>query len=290
VRGSIVTLALFACVGVACEEPQISPLDSGADTAAPASDAQDDVETEDTGPEDSGGPPFIWVTTATTLYQFDPSGFVLTKIAELSCGAEQVQDIAVDRDGHMFGATLESLVRIDPGTGECTRVAKGSYPRSLAFVPAGVLDPDHEILVGYVYGQYQRIDTKTGAVTFAGALYPNPLGYPLEASGDLVVLKDGKAYLTAVIPNPAVNDVIVQIDPLTGQAKRLAGPTNRPSLAGLGAYGAWLYAFAASGRIYRIAPINASTTELMYQGGDAGLIDGGVGLAFTGAAVPSNMP
>lgn len=292
VRGSLVTLALVACAGVACEEPPIAPFvaDSGADAYAAADSAADPDADVDPAP-DAGLPAVIWVSTATSLYRFDPNAATLAKAADFSCMAEQVQDIAIDRAGNMFGATLESLVRIDPRTGACTRIAKGDYPRALAFVPPGALDPNAETLVGFVYGQYQRIDTKTGAVTFAGALHPNPLGLPCEVSGDLAVLANGKAYLTAVIPNPTVNDAIIQFDPTSGQATRLSGATSKPSLAGLGAWGAWLYAFAASGRVYRVAPNNASAIEIAYTGGASTQIDGGViGLPFTGAATPSDMP
>lgn len=286
---ALIACGAVACAAVACEEPGVVPVDGGAPDAG-ADVAPDVADEPDAGPEDSGGPALVWVSTADALWRFNPSEKTLERVATVSCAAEQLQDLAVDRAGRLWASTLESLVRIDPTTGECTRIAKGAYPRSLAFAPPGVLDVG-EVLVGFVQGQYQRIDTKTGAVTFAGALYPNAIGFPLEASGDLVVLPTGKAYLVALSPNPAINDVLVQVDLATGQATRFVAPTNHPSLAGLGAQAGWLYAFAASGKVYRIAPNNGGTTEVMYMGGDASAFDGGsIGLAFTGAAVASDAP
>lgn len=273
---------LFLC---ACGSNE-QPVDAGVDTGLP--DATEEPFEEDTGVDtgvDSGPPPVVWAHTESSLYRFDVPSRTLAYVAEFSCAAEQVQDIAIDQSGGMVGVTLSSLVSIDPTTAVCKRIAMGAYPRSLAFAPAGVLDAGEE-LVGFNYVQYLRIDRASGAVSFAGALTPWMLAnYPVAASGDLTILSNGRGYLTATGPSPNQDDLVLEFDPKTGKALRIVRATGVPSLLGLASWQGNLYAFAASGHVYRATP-NGAMTEILSP--DAG--PDASGLSFSGAAVSTSAP
>src|SRR6185436_6987297 len=92
-------------------------------------------------------------------------------------GYDAMHDIAIDKDGNMFGvgltpAATQGLFTIDKKTAKCKLIATMAPDmRGLTFVPVGVLDPSSEVLVGLeVGGTLHRIDPVTGAVTTIGLL------------------------------------------------------------------------------------------------------------------------
>jgi hypothetical protein len=280
----LVSLAFAFVVGCGSNE---QPNDSGpVDTGVP--DTYEDTTPDDTGVEDTGWdagpPPVIYAHTESSLYRFDVPTLALTYVADFSCAAEQMQDIAVDGTGAMVGVTLSSLVAIDPKTAACKRIAAGQYPTSLSFAPAGLLDAGEELL-GFNYLQYLRIDRATGAVTFAGSLAPGALKFPVTASGDLVVASNKHGYVSCNGPSPPnQDDLIVEFDPLTGKSIRLVKATSVPSLLGLAAWQGSIYAFSAGGRVMKITPGGAMTEVWPGDSGAEG------GIPFSGAAVSTTAP
>ncbi len=263
------------------------PVDAGTDTAPDAIEEPEEDTGIDTG-VDSGPPPVVWAHTESALYRFDVPSKTLTYVADFSCAVEQVQDIAIDVNGAMVGVTLSSLVAIDPATAVCKRIALGAYPRSLAFAPAGILDAGEE-LVGFNYVQYLRIDRGTGAVSFAGALMPGMLNFPVAASGDLTILPNGRGFLTATGPSPPnQDDLVLEFDPKTGKALRLVRATGVPSLLGLASWQGNLYAFSASGHVYRVTP-NGAVSEVLSPDAGPDASDAS-GISFSGAAVSTSAP
>src|SRR5262249_41241471 len=106
---------------------------------------QHDGSSSDAGPPVGGG----WAHSAGTLYNLEPFSKTTTRIGDFSGCAGQMIDIALDKDGQMYGTTFISLEKIDKTTAKCTTIkSNGSYPNSLAFVPKGTLDPNVEVLVG----------------------------------------------------------------------------------------------------------------------------------------------
>jgi len=272
----------------------------GGDDAPPAveagSDAPDDVLDApiDTGPPDAAPEAVLYASTATTLYRFDPLTFDLAKIADFSCAGEGVLNLAEDHAEQLYAVTTESLVRVDKATGKCTQIAKGQFPRALGFVPAGVLDPLDDVLVGYNGQQYVRIDVKTGQSTFVGALNPNDAGGSFDPSGDLVSIAGGKSYLTA-LGDPNTGDLLLEIDPATGTAKKRLGSSGRFGLVGVAAWAGTVFAFSSDGRVYRLGKtgLAAQLIPAISDAGadaDAGVTDASTGLSFTGAAVTTRAP
>jgi hypothetical protein len=125
------------------------------------------------------------------LYRLDPKTKQITTVGSFSGCEGSIIDLAIDEDGVMVGSTFDALYFIDKATAACTLIAYGSYPNSLSFVPKGTLEPDHEVLVGYVDDEYVRIDTVTGALSTVGYLSNG-----LASSGDVVSVIDGKTFLT----------------------------------------------------------------------------------------------
>jgi len=268
----------------------------GDDTAAPsdaASEAPDDVTDApvDTGPADAAPEAVLYASTATALYRFDPVTFDLAKVADFDCGGVDVLNLAEDGNEQLFATTTESLVRVDKVTAKCTPIAKGQFPRALGFVPAGVLDPLEDVLVGYNGEQYLRIDVKTGQTTFVGALDPNDAGGSFTPSGDLVSIAGGKTYLTA-LGDPNSGDVLLEINPVTGHANKRLGACARSGLVGVAAWAGVVFAFSTDGHVYRLGKTGLAT-QLFPAISDAGVDaspDASAGLSFTGAAVTTRAP
>src|SRR5690606_8358111 len=100
----------------------------------------------------------------------------------------EMWDIAVNATGEMVGVASTGLgsglmVNIDPTSAQCNQITTGVFPNSLAFIPAGILDPNAEVLVGYNRATYVRIDPVSGATTDIGSLNPNSTGTNWQASG-----------------------------------------------------------------------------------------------------------
>ncbi len=135
--------------------------DAGADGGVSTADAADQTFS-DAGPDTSNAE--VYAHSPTTLYRLDPNTLQVDTVADFN-GCGEVIDIALDKDSNLYGTSFTGLYRINRDTAVCTEIATGSYPNSLSFVPAGVLDPANEVLVAYLDADYIRIDVTTGAIT-----------------------------------------------------------------------------------------------------------------------------
>lgn len=284
----------FACSG----DEGTTTADGGAaplDASAPldAADAADALEVD---AADAAPPHAVYAHTPTTLLRFDADAKSLTVVGRFSCAADGVMDLAVDSAERMFASTSQGLVRIDPATAQCAPVASGVYPSALAFVPKGVLDPNRDVLVGYSYAQYMKIDEVTGQKTPLGALNPNPTQQAFYVANDLVYGPTGNLFVTAL--NGPVGDALLECDAKTGKVIGIVH-ANEPavSLLGLAQWKGAGYAFAASGKVYKLSLKNGAATVIApaLDLGDAGPGDAGdAGDAgppsFAGAAVSVAAP
>lgn len=217
----------------------------------------------------------VFAHSPRTLYKLEPISKTLTKVGDFSCtGSDSgppasVIDIAVDKNGKMFGTTFDSLIQIDRFTGQCSVVALAttdSFPNSLSFVPAGTIDAA-ETLVGFSIDVYVKINTATGEMTTVGNLNPNPLNIAFRSSGDIVSVDGDKTYLTAKSDDPdagGIGDYLVEIDPATGKVKRVVTDIKKQQLYGLGYWAGTAYAFSATGESYSIDLSNGFTTTLSF--------------------------
>ncbi len=206
-------------------------------------------------------PPRIFAEGPNTLYKLDPDTLAFTKVADFQ-GCNGVIDIAIDKDGVMYGTTSGALWLIDSTTAACTHIAGGAYPNSLSLVPKGTVDPNEEALVGYNGSDYVRIDTTTGKVSPIGSLGDN--GY--ASSGDIVSVIGGGTYLT--VNGGGCNDCIIQVDPTTGAMMNMIGPLGHQSVFGLAFWAGTAYGFDDSGQLFSIDLSNGSTTSIPKGGFD----------------------
>lgn len=206
----------------------------------------------------------VFVHSGDTLYKLDPNTNAVTKIGKFSGNDDDMFDIALDADGNMFGTTASGLYRINKENAKCTTVRMGQYgdyPNSLSFVPAGTLEADREVLVGYLDSDYIRIDPDTGAKT---TVRKNALGNDLVSSGDIVSIREGDflTYLTVKPKNKNSctgecasckdNDCVFEVDPSTGEKVSNLGSAKRKDVFGLAFWAGDLFGVNTDGKLFRI--------------------------------------
>jgi hypothetical protein len=307
---SLVSTGATLVVSCAPAGPMTTPLgvrddeDAGRKTNPPR--APGPKPEEDPVLPDGGKPPGrVYAHTADELYLFDPLLKTLTRVGAFGCfGAdvgEEMLDIALDRDGVMYGTSRRGFLKVDPLDATCDYIKRDNvvrYPNSLAFVPAGTVDEGKEALVGYQYDPmaanpvgeatiYVRIDLATGGMAKVGEL--NPVGAPVryKSSGDFIALirNGNKAYLTVKTVSPDAgtgNDMLAEIDPANGQIKQIIGDTTKKNLFGFGQWAGTGYGFADTGEIVEVDMATGAGTSVL-------TLDAGTGRWF-GAGVTTDSP
>lgn len=198
----------------------------------------------------------VWAHSAQTLYEFDPRSETVTAIADFAAPngdpLDDMTDLAVDRDGRMLTCSNLALFSVDPETAVATEIAvfpidEGVRFYGLTFLPEGVLDVDQETLVGATSaGEYFRIDPDTGSSELLGQFSD---GYVL--SGDIVSVVGAGTFAT-VKRDDIDSDVLVDLDPSTGEVTPIGGPIGFVSLFGLGYWRSRLYGFSSRGELVQI--------------------------------------
>jgi hypothetical protein len=179
-----------------------------------------------------------------TLYRVDTITRSVTQVGVFE-GCTYVADIALDESSNIYASTGAELFYVETNTAHCTRIAMGTFPNSLSFVPAGTVEPDREALVGFQGGDYVKIDPQSGVVTKVGAI-----GGGLESSGDIVSAKGGKTFVT--VKGKDCADCLVEIDPATGSLTKNWGPIGRTDVFGLAFWAGELYGFTNAGELILI--------------------------------------
>lgn len=226
--------------------------DSDAGTGGDGGTTSGGLAGSDGGPQENGGPagpPEVFGHSDISLYKLDPDTKAITTIGTFKGCDNAVIDIALDASGSMYGVTLGSLYRIDKTNASCTKIASGTFPNSLSFVPAGTLDPGSEALVGYDGANYVRIDPKSGAKTTVKA---NALPNGMYSSGDIVSVKGGPTYLTARGTGCTASDCLLLVDPKTGAMLKNEGTVGFQSVFGLAFWAGTIYGFSEAGKLFSV--------------------------------------
>lgn len=221
----------------------------------------------------------VFAQTASVLYKLDPTTKVVTTVGAFNGCNGQVIDIALDKDGVMFGTTFGGIFKIDKATATCTHIADGGYPNSLSFVPKGTVDSNVEALVGYLGATYVRMDTTTGAITQIGNL-----GGGYTSSGDVVSVIGGGTYLT--VNGNGCGDCIVEVDPKTGALKHLIGALGHANVYGLAFWGGAAYGFDDGGEVFQIDLTNGMSTVIPTPNSPPGLAWYGAGSTTAAPLTP----
>ena len=213
-----------------------------------------------------------------TLYKLEPYSKQVTVVGDFQ-GCSSVIDLAIDKDSKIIATTFTAIYWIDKTNAKCTKIASGSYPNSLSFVPAGTLDPLEDVLVGYEDANYVRIDTNTGAKTTLGAL-----GSGFVSSGDIVSVKGGGTYLT--VKGNGCADCLLQVDPKTGSMVKNWGPTGHSKVFGVAFWAGSVYGFTDFGELFELQFLNGQ----LVVGGTIQIPNAPADLSFWGAGSTTIAP
>lgn len=246
-------------------------------------------------PDGAAPPGAVYAHTASSLYLFEPIGKKLSKVGDFKCldpgnpdggapRADRVLDIALDRDGVMYGTSDHGFLSINATNASCRYVKKdlsAGYPNSLSFVPLGTVDTTKETLVGYQFDpdrvnhpseatQYVRIDVTDGTITKVGTLNAPNAPDKYKSSGDMIALirNGNRAYLTVkkILPLDAgiqsVNDYLAEVDPKTGMIKTILGDIKKSNLWGFGFWAGTGYGFDENGEILELNMTDGSAKVL----------------------------
>lgn len=233
-----------------------------------------------------GGPlgvPEVFGHSGTTLYKLNPETKAVSIVGPFG-GCPSIVDIALDKDSNLYGTAYTGLYAIDRTDAQCTLIAAGTYPDSLSFIPAGLLDPTEEVLVGFLDDQYVRIDPQTGQVTNVGTPWNN--GF--QSSGDVVSVKDGPTYLTIkdiAASGTTCRDCLVRINPTTGAILDDYGSVGYVDVFGTAFWAGQVYGFTKAGELFEISVTGTSiqTTSIPTS---AGLVFYGAGSTTSAPPVP----
>jgi len=235
-------LASFAgLAAVACANSSKDAFDPNAPAAQ--SDGGTAFSTEAGRPNPSGAGE-VFGHSENTLYRVDTVTRSVTQVGVFE-GCTYVADIALDESSNIYASTGAELFYVETNTAHCTRIAAGTFPNSLSFVPAGTVEPDREALVGFQGGDYVKIDPHSGAVTKIGEI-----GSGLQSSGDIVSAKGGKTFVT--VKGKDCADCLVEIDPATGALTKNWGPIGKADVFGLAFWAGDLYGFTNAGELILI--------------------------------------
>ena len=222
---------------------------------------------------------FSTTNSSTLLYRIDTASRQVAEVGFFA-GCGHVADIALDETSTIYATNGVELFVVENNTARCTKVAAGSFPNSLSFVPAGTLG-EAEALVGFEGGSYVKIDTTTGTTEKIG-----DLGGGFESSGDVVSVREGKTFLT--VKGPDCADCLVEIDPKTGALTKNWGSLGLADVFGLAFWGGELYAFTDSGKVALVTlkDDTLETTSLTVPNAPADLSFRGAGSTTVAPLVP----
>lgn len=236
----------------------IAPEDSGPDID------YDLLDPADTGvPEDTGPPPqmpgVLYAHTADTLYKLDKAGFVQVGNFLYNKNAGQMTDIAIDKDGKLFGVTFYDLFECDPKTAACNWLASlPSQFNGLTFVPVGTVKATEEALIGIENsGGWNLIEVQGASATI------KKLGSygAYQSSGDAFSLEKVGTYATVKAGMFGGNDKLAEVDAKTGKVTKIVGDTGVTDLWGFAWFNQVFYGFASNGGVYSVDVTNGKATK-----------------------------
>lgn len=244
-RASLALPGSLALSLAACGPPPSADVDAG----------DDDPGGIDAGRVDGPiGPPAenaaVYAHSSSTLYRVDPDTFEVSMVAPFGWPsfADQMTDIAIDKDGRMIGVSFTSVYEIDPDTAQATLLSDalaGEF-NGLSFVPAGQVGfpegPD--VLVGSrgTDGAIFSIDPSTGAATPIGSM-----GGDWVSSGDLVSISGFGTVATLTTYGALGPDVLAELAPQTFAATPIGSNTGYADLWGIGFWKGKVFGFSQDG-------------------------------------------
>jgi hypothetical protein len=194
----------------------------------------------------------VYAHSDTDLYRIDPDTLAITHVGPFGWprGADQMTDIAIDRDGKMVGVSYDKVYTVDKMTAQCTYLAPLDRSfNGLSFVPAAAADPSRqEMLVGAALdGSFYELNPTTGASRAIGNY-----GGGLTSSGDIVSVQNFGTVAT-VKNGTATVDFLASVDTLSGKAT-IIGSTGVSDIWGLGFWKNKVFGFTSGGSFVLLDP------------------------------------
>jgi hypothetical protein len=212
----------------------------------------------------------VYAHSGSVLYRIDTVNFGTVQIGAMTgLGSASLTDLAVDKNDHMVGVTLNKLYSVDATTGAVTLIKDLSQsthnPTSLSYVPADLNDPNSaDILVtADSVGDVYQIDEMTGSASKLGSYGTVALG-KVVSSGDLIGVRGLGIYATVDVGNgsgSAANDYLAKIDPTSWTATPIGTGTGYNNIFGLGFWAGKIYGFVddKTNHTGKIISIDANT-------------------------------
>jgi hypothetical protein len=220
----------------------------------------------DTGPDVQssditigGGLSFVFAHSSDTLYRMDKSGFVKVGFFTFNQNPGSMTDIAMDKNGLLYGVTFDDLFKCDSKTAKCTWLA--SLPESfngLTFVPAGTVKPADEALIGIANsGSWNLIEVTgtTAKVTKLGtygSYSSSGDAFSVETIGTFATVKDPFSF--------GGTDILVEVDPKTGSVLKKIGDTGVSDIWGFAWFGGKFYGFSNDTNVYEVNTTTGKAT------------------------------
>ncbi len=209
----------------------------------------------------------VYMHTASTLWKLDVKSHAISLIGDFEWPAwegGEMTDIAMDRWGVLYGVTFDDIYTCHPQTVECWKL--GALPDSfngLTMVPQGVIDPDQDVLVGISGdGGWYRLDMANGTVN---ATKLGSFGGPYSSSGDAYSIVGAGTY-AAANKDWEWDDVLVELNPATGQVIKEVGPlSGYGSVFGLAGWTGKAFAFDEGGDIVILDTSTGKVLEVLQE-------------------------
>ena len=220
------------------------------------------------------------------LYDIDLMGKTLHQVGPFNApkvGKDEdvITDLAVSPTGIIYVISNTNLYTASPSDGHVTLIGAvtscGSSAVALTFMPDG------NLYAADYKGAFCRIDISATPIQVTQV---GMTGSGMAIAGDLVAVADGTLYGTAYSlsdSKTASDNILVKIDPATGQTKQVIGPTGFPKLFGISFALGQVFGFThdGSGDVVTIDPMSGKGT-LFNSFNDPST---GKGISFAGAGV-----
>ncbi|MCP4449182.1 MAG: hypothetical protein GY811_28200 [Myxococcales bacterium] len=202
----------------------------------------------------------MFVHTDDTLYLIDDVNFDLMEVGSFDAPeGDRMTDLAVTPDGEIYTLSSSALYSVNRDTAKATKVADvtGTSNVGMTFrIDGTLLATDKD-------GAVRTIDPQTGQVTELGEF-----GSGYATAGDLVGIADGRMFAisdTGPSGNEDVNNVLITINPGTGEFLESIGQIGWGRVFGSGVANNRIYAFTDEGYVIEINPSNGVGTERAYH-------------------------
>jgi hypothetical protein len=194
----------------------------------------------------------IYAHTAGALYTWNVGDAKPQKVADFTWPSgiadQDMTDLAIDRDGLMYGISFDHLYRVSATSGKTRSLGVLSQQfNGLTVIERGKIDPAQETLVAISNaGNWVQVTVTGTSATFKTLGSYN--GY--SSAGDAFCIEQKGTWAAVLDPGDTSGTILVEVNPSNGNVKSVLSPAlNADSVYGLAGVGGVIYAFDASGQI-----------------------------------------